>query len=92
MLPRERTAAMCFSLSAAEISADPFAQEGTSIYCCRADDQSRTQARRGREEGGKGRGWTERRRRDGEVHQDKKKNTEVCLTWSGGCTRKLRWY
>ena len=51
MLPRERTAAMCFSLSAAEISADPLAQEGTSIYCCRADDQSRTQARRGGERG-----------------------------------------
>lgn len=28
---RRRPAAMCFSLSAAEISADPFAQEGTSI-------------------------------------------------------------
>lgn len=81
---------MCFSLSAAEISADPFAQEGTSIYCCRADNHSRTQCRRGRWGGERGgedgltgdsRRTGERRRRKGEVHQDRKRNTEVRLRW-----------
>ncbi len=52
---KDRTAAICFSLSAAEISADPFVQEGTSIYCWGADQSQpdavqERQRQRGREE------------------------------------------